>query len=81
MYDTETIARQLKAGAARIWANLTTHTSERAATSEARYQAGAAEMASDLFDKAQRKAREGKPKVRPPSEEGSPPAGDATSWP
>ncbi len=70
MYDTETIARHLKAGVARMWANLTT--SERAAASEARYQAGAAKIASDLNDKAQqRKAREGKP----PSDEGSPTGG------
>jgi hypothetical protein len=64
---------------AQTWDRLTT--SEAAKASETGYQAVAAKMASDVFAKAQRKAREGKPKVRPPSEEGSPPAGDATSWP
>jgi hypothetical protein len=59
MYDTETIAQHLKAGVARMWANLTT--SEAAKAYETRYQAGAAKMAADRIDKAQRKAREGKP--------------------
>jgi hypothetical protein len=69
MYDTENIARHLKAGVARMWANLTT--SAAAEASEARYQAAAAKIASDLFDKAQRKAREGKP----PYDERLPPGG------
>jgi hypothetical protein len=74
-YDAETIARHLKAGVARMWANLTT--SEAAAASEARCQAGAAMIASDLIDKAQRKAREGKP----PSDEGLPSGVNATPRP
>ena len=51
MYDTETIARHLKASVARMWANLTT--SESATAYEARYQASAAKIASDLINKAQ----------------------------
>jgi hypothetical protein len=69
MYDTETVARHLKSGGARMWANLTTSAAAKA--SESRYQASAAKMASDLIDKAQRKGREGKPGVRPPADEGS----------
>lgn len=68
MYHTQTIARHLKAGIARMWANLTT--SEAATASEARYRASNAKMASDRIDKAQRMAREVKPEVRPPSNEG-----------
>jgi hypothetical protein len=64
MYDTETIARHLKAGVARIWANLTT--SEAANASEAHYLATSAKMASDRIDKAQRKAREGVDATSPP---------------
>jgi hypothetical protein len=64
---------------AQTWDRLTT--SEAAKASKTRCQAVAAKMASDVFAQAQRKAREEKPEVRPPSEEGSPPAGDATSWP
>jgi hypothetical protein len=57
MNDTETIARHLKAGVARIWAKLTT--SESANASEAHYQATSAKMEADRVDKAQRKWREG----------------------
>jgi hypothetical protein len=77
MYDTETTARHIKAGVARMWANLTTSVAAKAY--ETRYRAAAAKMASDRADKAQRMAREGKPEVRPPSDEGSPLAADATS--
>jgi hypothetical protein len=69
MYDIETVARHLKAVVTRMWANLTT--SEGANASEARYRATSAKMASDLIDKARRKAREGRPGVRPPPDEGS----------
>jgi hypothetical protein len=63
MYD---IARHLKAGVTRMWANLTTL--EAANASEAHYRATSAKIASDLIDKAQRKAQEGKPGVKPPDE-------------
>jgi hypothetical protein len=76
MADTETTAGYLKAvadalkdGVDRVWAKLTT--SEAANASEAHYRATSAKMASDLIEKAQRKAREGKPGVRPPPDEGS----------
>lgn len=72
LYDTENIARHLKAGVARMWANLTRSAAE---ASEALYQAAAAKIASNLFDKAQRKAQEEKPL----SDESLPPAGKATS--
>jgi hypothetical protein len=61
--------RCLKAGVTRMWATLTT--SEAANASETRYRATSAKMAADLIDKAQRKAREGKPGVRPAPDEGS----------
>jgi hypothetical protein len=54
---------------AQTWANLTT--SEAAKAYETRYQASAAKMAADQIDKAQKKAREGKPEVKLPAEEGS----------
>jgi len=66
LYDIATVARNLKASVARMWTKLTT--SEAARAYEARYQASAAKIASDLIDRAQRKAREGKP----PSDEGFP---------
>ena len=72
MYNTETVARHLKDGPARIWINLTTSVAAKAY--ETRYRASAAKMASDRADKEQRKAREGKPGVRPPSDGGSPAA-------
>jgi hypothetical protein len=68
MYDIETVARHLKAGVTRMWANLTT--SEAANASDAHYRATSAKMAADRIDKAQRKAREGKPEVRLPSDKG-----------
>jgi hypothetical protein len=69
VYDIETIARRLKAGVTRMWATLTT--SEAANASEAHYRATSAKMAADLIDKEQRKAREEKPGVRAPADEGS----------
>jgi hypothetical protein len=63
------IARHLKAGATRMWANLTT--SAAANASEAHYRATSAKIASDLFNKSQKQAREGKPGVRPPLDDSS----------
>jgi hypothetical protein len=58
---------------AQTWANLTT--SEAAKASETRYQATSAKIAADQIDRAQKKAREGKPGVRPPPDESFPPGG------
>jgi hypothetical protein len=69
VYDIETIARRLKAGVTRMWATLTT--SEAANASEAHYRATSDKMAADLIDRERRKAREEKPGVRPPADEGS----------
>jgi hypothetical protein len=69
MYDIEAVARHLKAGVARMWANLTT--SKAAHASETHYRATSAKIASGLIDKTQRKAREKKPGVTPPPDEDS----------
>jgi hypothetical protein len=57
MYDTETIARHLKAGVASIWAKLTS--SEAANASDAHYRATSAKIEADQMDRAQRTWREG----------------------